>query len=833
MTTSSSNKPNEQLTNARNLVKQIQSVLEQISELDLGLNSHQIISESLKSSQSAFQLLEDKLNKPALRIATIGTTSAGKSTLVNALIGHKIAPMDSAELSAGVLHLKHSPRNRLKIKAIKGFCEGFDKYDLSDDEIYNHIREDVFKKFHKEKHDRTINVPEILIEAPLFPTTTKELLGLPEGVDFEIYDLPGLNSINDEENLKVIQNHLQQCFSLVVMDYAHTDRESRATLLKEVKEVKDALGGKTSAIVFALNRIDRRGENDDPLDHRINECAIAIQQELKMPELPDIIPISSLPLFYSQCAWGWGSLAEETKLTTSVDFQKTQIISFQKDCANFIRSFQKENKNVKQWFRDIDDELDENDSLSDELLSPDKLKEWLNWTGKESGGGELWLTLKTRIAERFSEIVIAPTLIDPLKILNVLLSQLGDYAKTQRIENKDAVNAKKAQLQAQFEALNIFLDQESQKFEKEVKSSIEKLQIAMTDAREDEINAAIKALFGIGVNDKEPEAVADLRALVELIKNDLIDQIVEAVRSFYRDELEKDELRELLSKYLPVEQAKSISSASERYRVKGMSGDAIFDGIHKEVCNEDEDKIKLLLDTEKAEHLLYKHMRHGLSSRANYLLQVQQSTLQTALQSLLKKGIADTEMRIQQEMPEACETLMAIYQQQLADVNVASLSEQLFNTQEEIEKKEIIKDERTGIYETKTKKIERSCWENSSYEVTTERIDQNTYTERKFDNLDLMVNKWMSGINQSEKELWNTVGNWFSQSAQKQNELFKESLDKAQSHLQSLLDERLNQSEEEYHTKLSLIDRLDALCRDAKEGKQSLRKVANTRCSSF
>ena len=187
MTVSSSNNtPNEQLTSARGLVKNIQSALDQISELGLGLHSHQLIAESLKNSQEAFQLLESKLNQPALRIATIGTTSAGKSTLVNALIGHKLAPMDSAELSAGVLHLKHNPRNRLKIKGIKGFYEGIDKYDLSDEAIYNLIREDIFKKYHIEKQKCTLNVPEIKIEAPLFPSATKELLGLPEGVDFEI-----------------------------------------------------------------------------------------------------------------------------------------------------------------------------------------------------------------------------------------------------------------------------------------------------------------------------------------------------------------------------------------------------------------------------------------------------------------------------------------------------------------------------------------------------------------------------------------------------------------------------------------------------------------------
>ena len=829
MTVSSSNTPNEQLTSARDLVKNIQSALAQISEIGLGLSSHKSIVESLKNSQQAFQLLESKLNQPALRIATIGTTSAGKSTLVNALIGHKVAPMDSAELSAGVLHLKHSPRNRLQVKAIEGFYDGIDKYDLSDADIYQHIREDIFKKYHVEKQERSISVPEIHIEVPLFPAATKGLLGLPEGVDFEVYDLPGLNSINDHENLKVIQSHLQQCFSLVVMDYAHTDKKSRATLLKEVKEVKDALGGKTDAMIFALNRIDRRGKNDDPLELRLRECAEAIQKELNMDELPDIVPISSLPLYYSQCAWGYGDLSNnDSALTTLVDFQESQIKSFQIDCATFIKTYQKENKGVKQWFRDIDDELDELEDgahLSSELLEPEKLKEWLMWTGEHSGGFDLWKTLKIRISERFSEIVIAPALIDPLRVLQVLLGQLGNYAEMQRLSSKEEIHAKRTELQEQFEELNSFLDDESLKFEEEVKNSVEKLQKAMVEAEEDEINAAIKSLFGIEINEEESEAVANLRSLVESIKNDLIDQIIEAVRSYYLEGLDKQELRGELDKYLPVELAKKLSTAADTYRTQGMGGEAISKGIVREERSDNEKEVNQINKTEKAAHILYKNMRASLSSRTNYLLQVQQSTLQAALQSLLDKGVVATEMRIKAEIPDACETLMAIYQQQLADINVADISEQLFGGQENIEKQEEVKDMGSG-YERNTVVDKGSCWDSDKVEVK-KKVDMVNHTTLKLPSLDSMIDEWVLGINQSEKELWAIVGNWFSQSAQKQNELFKQSLNKAQEHLQSLLDERLNESEEEYQAKLSLLVQMEGLCKQAEAGQKSLKQIAN------
>ena len=43
--------------------------------------------------------------KLCFRIATIGTTSSGKSTIVNALIGRRIAPIEAGEMSGGVLTL--------------------------------------------------------------------------------------------------------------------------------------------------------------------------------------------------------------------------------------------------------------------------------------------------------------------------------------------------------------------------------------------------------------------------------------------------------------------------------------------------------------------------------------------------------------------------------------------------------------------------------------------------------------------------------------------------------------------------------------------------------
>jgi tRNA U34 5-carboxymethylaminomethyl modifying GTPase MnmE/TrmE len=52
-----------------------------------------------------------RLNQP-IRIALAGTLKAGKSTLVNALVGEDIAPTDATEATRIVTWFRHGPPRR-------------------------------------------------------------------------------------------------------------------------------------------------------------------------------------------------------------------------------------------------------------------------------------------------------------------------------------------------------------------------------------------------------------------------------------------------------------------------------------------------------------------------------------------------------------------------------------------------------------------------------------------------------------------------------------------------------------------------------------------------
>jgi len=273
-----------------------------------------VLLEKLQAFRVVYEEAVARLQKPSFRIATIGTTSSGKSTIVNALIGRKIAPIEAQEMSAGILRIRHSERSRLVIHNTEGAtweCGTWE--DLRDEEIYSRLKltmeayHQERRKKRKKRDEAEVGIPQVDVECPLLPVRNPFLLGLPEGLQVEIYDLPGLNSIQDRISLRIIQEHVSKCFSFVALDYSQTDWQGRETLLRELKDVVEFLRGQTSLMVFLLNKVDMRNQTDNPLEQRIEELREEIQEILALPEPPCIVPLSAIALFYAQCAWGANS----------------------------------------------------------------------------------------------------------------------------------------------------------------------------------------------------------------------------------------------------------------------------------------------------------------------------------------------------------------------------------------------------------------------------------------------------------------------------------------------------------------------------------------------
>src|SRR5262245_26176116 len=145
------------------------------------------------------------LANPTVRIATVGTTSSGKSTLINALIGRCLAPTEAGQMSAGLLTFRHGPGFKYTVKKTNGAKWDTGERSLeSDTQCREYTRDHVLRPYHEARQladpviseaprststsNRVgaITAPEVLeapvieIEAPLLPGADPYLLKLPK-----------------------------------------------------------------------------------------------------------------------------------------------------------------------------------------------------------------------------------------------------------------------------------------------------------------------------------------------------------------------------------------------------------------------------------------------------------------------------------------------------------------------------------------------------------------------------------------------------------------------------------------------------------------------------
>lgn len=245
------------LPNARNQLNELGEAVENLATTYPDVFDDTSIGSRLKSFRICHREAVDRLQAPSLSIAMIGTTSSGKSTIVNALIGRKIAPIEAGEMSGGVLTLRHAHERKLIVEETEGSAWETGVWsDLGDEALYEKIRDGVMRPYHDTREKRDCMAPRVTAYIPLLPASDENLLGLPQGVGVEFIDLPGLKSIQDRDNIKVIQEKVHKAFSVVALDYLQVDDKHRKRLLEELKKVVEYLQGRTDSMIFILNRVE-------------------------------------------------------------------------------------------------------------------------------------------------------------------------------------------------------------------------------------------------------------------------------------------------------------------------------------------------------------------------------------------------------------------------------------------------------------------------------------------------------------------------------------------------------------------------------------------------
>jgi replication fork clamp-binding protein CrfC len=123
------------------LLQQLGNTLSDLVNSSPDVFNDPAIASRLRDFRQAHETATQRLINPSLSIATFGTTSSGKSTIVNALMGRRIAPIEVGKMSGGVLTLRHSEEQKFIIEATADAAwETGEWSELSDEELYHKIQ---------------------------------------------------------------------------------------------------------------------------------------------------------------------------------------------------------------------------------------------------------------------------------------------------------------------------------------------------------------------------------------------------------------------------------------------------------------------------------------------------------------------------------------------------------------------------------------------------------------------------------------------------------------------------------------------------------------------
>ncbi len=798
------------LTNTCNLLQELGNSVSNLVNSSPDILEDPGIKSCLEEFLTVYQEAVQRLENPCFRIATIGTTSSGKSTIVNALIGRKIAPIEAGEMSGGVLTLKHSQEQKLMIAQTEDAAWDTGEWTgLSDDDLYQRIRT-VMHSYHDVRKKREYVAPQITAYLPLLPACDISLLGLPQGIGIELIDLPGLKSVQDRTNLATIQKQVNKAFSLVALDYMQVDDDHRKRLLEELKKVVQYLQGRTDSMIFILNRVDQRGADDLPISVRIDKLREEIKEVLSLQELPDVLPFNARLLYYAQCAWGSGGFNESSQIDREIRLKFLK--SMFQDCAGVIRLNTKENRDLKNWFRDTEDRVEENEHIDDETMRT-ILRYSLEW----SGGRELWERFRIRVEESFAELVILPALVDVFNNYDALAQLLTILIKTRKIYNQQQVEQEREKIATIRQYLQENISKIGQQFKLEIGQLIQGLK---TDDPQTRIKIKQDA------EKKERKGFSLIFDAVNEVEGDLTKAIIVPVRDSFKSNQGafalRDKLQEVTSPPLADDIAKTYDHVSRRLSQFSLESEYLF----KRVRADDEKGKKELEHDERHVRLLYYTMREAITARAEFFLQTKAKQFEQALESLVDEQVKRLNICLSEE---DLASSINLQQAAISDLrkklaqNLPTLPEKFFDLPDTIkqnrsQKKEVVGkkteyenrtkteyEQYTESYEegscfksTKTVTKNRPVTRNVREAVTRDIIADVEYVELFLPSPDLMAKQWLSGIEKGKGSLWDILLEWILKRLDYVSSIFEESVNDITNLAERALQQQLSIIEENF-----------------------------------
>lgn len=223
---------------------------------------------------NAFELAFNEL----LEINVVATMSAGKSTLINALLGKKLMPSKQGACTATITRIQDDDDSRYEALVLDKDKKVISKYSSID---YSTMVE----------LNKNPNVSEIQIKGDI-PFVDAEEVAL------VMIDTPGPDNARDSRHGQVTEEALEQSSKMLVMFVMNGgklhDHAQDEFLRKIAKSM--SVGGKQSRerFLFIINKMDDYEEDDDDIAGETIPDTINYLEEMGIKE-PNIFPAAALP----------------------------------------------------------------------------------------------------------------------------------------------------------------------------------------------------------------------------------------------------------------------------------------------------------------------------------------------------------------------------------------------------------------------------------------------------------------------------------------------------------------------------------------------------------
>jgi hypothetical protein len=771
--------PNEKIILAKDLLNELQKSVSKIISLDSEAFNTGEMGNYVEKLKVACNKSLERLEQPSLRVSTIGTTSSGKSTFVNAIIGRRLAPMESSEMSAGILKFTHGNKSILEVKKTDGAkWETGVWEDLNDEEIYRKLRateredgfDGIMTAYHKaKKKDGRLEAPMVEITVPLLPMAVKEMLNLPEGVHFELLDLPGLKNIKDGKNIKIIQDQVENSFSLVILGYDQTDDSNRGRLLKELKSVVEGMGGKTDAMMFLLNKINLRNRVDLPLEDRIEQLNLEIMENLDLNFDPGIMGVDALFLYYIQCIWG-----PFEKPLPFDGIQSELSEGLLDDCSKTFREKRKVQPEVKEWLSRYEDNLG---GLQNENF--EGLRKIFKWGHQWSGGHEFWSNFRNRVEEKFSELVIFPAISNTLKECKNFEEKARDLSHIRKMLSEEEIDNECKLFDRKVDTFMRLSQEKKESFKAKIGEVKEGLQTSPTSLDEGFARAE-KNLPELGFIDK----------IFGKIQDDLLTNIVVPLRGFLNEGTSTLEVQDWFSNFLESDLTRKISHSYEEvlrhctFNQKVQCDEA----WHIEIRLDDSEKVKEYENKKTKLRFFFQRVRESINFRAEYLVSIESIKIKDAVSKSLNKALLEivdessSIIDLNNSLQSEGETLKL---PEILNEDKIELPEGMFSFFEAKQVEKIAKKEKVAEKVTYKTVDEGSCFEDlKKVPQKTDVVKDVYYSKFYFPNAEDMANQWSVGIDKERIQVLESIFQWVSRLLDEALDGYKDSLFEHQKFIQ-------------------------------------------------